>query len=295
MRKKLLATATAFGTLLATASFANDVSKKNTPPQKASVAPFSWTGFYGGVNLGYNWSNSSAKSAGLPVTILPDPDFDPITPQLDVFALPSRGLGRQGFIGGIQVGYNYQINQFVIGAEADFMGTNTSKSKSTSYTLTDPPDPTIPGDLGAQITIGQTNSVRQNWLGTVRARAGFAADRALIYATGGFAYGNARVSSSVPVTSVDFSPEAGEQATVNVTWAGTKTATKFGYTIGAGLEYAVTDNWILRAEYLYYNLGDVNVIGQPSATLVNGNVLSPSSTKVRIDGNMARLALSYKF
>jgi outer membrane immunogenic protein len=129
MRKKLLATATAFGTLLATASFANDVSKKNTPPQKASVAPFSWTGFYGGVNLGYNWSNSSAKSAGLPVTILPDPDFDIVTPQRDILPLPNQGSARQGFIGGIQLGYNYQINQFVLGAEADFMGTNTSKSK----------------------------------------------------------------------------------------------------------------------------------------------------------------------
>ena len=294
MRKKLLATATAFGTLLATASFANDVSKKNTPPQKASVAPFSWTGFYGGVNLGYNWSNSSAKSAGLPVTILPDPDFDIVTPQRDILPLPNQGSARQGFIGGIQLGYNYQINQFVLGAEADFMGTNTSKSKSSSFTLIDPPDPAS-GDLGGQVTVGQINSVRQNWLGTVRARAGFAADRALIYATGGFAYGKARVSSRVPVTSVDFSPEQDEQVPVNVTWAGAKTATRLGYTLGAGLEYAVTDNWILRAEYLYYNLGDVNVISQPSPTLVNGNVLNPSSTKVRIDGNMARLALSYKF
>jgi outer membrane immunogenic protein len=280
--------------LLATASFANDVSKKNTPPQKASVAPFSWTGFYGGVNLGYNWSNSSAKSAGLPVTILPDPDFDIVTPQRDILPLPNQGSARQGFIGGIQLGYNYQINQFVLGAEADFMGTNTSKSKSSSFTLIDPPDPAS-GDLGGQVTVGQINSVRQNWLGTVRARAGFAADRALIYATGGFAYGNARVSSRVPVTSVDFSPEQDEQVPVNVTWAGAKTATRLGYTLGAGLEYAVTDNWILRAEYLYYNLGDVNVVSQPSPTLVNGNVLNPSSTKVRIDGNMARLALSYKF
>ena len=258
-------------------------------------APFTWTGFYGGINLGYNWADASAKSAGIPSTILPDPDFGELVPTDLVVPLAAQNMSRQGFIGGIQLGYNYQINQFVFGAEADFMGTNTSKTKFASVTLIDPPDPEIPDDLGGELTIGQSYSVKQNWLGTVRARAGFAAGRALIYATGGLAYGNARAAARYDVNAVDFSPEPGEEAEVNVTWSGSKTSTRAGYTLGAGVEYAITNNWLLRAEYLYYNLGNVNVISQPSAAVVQDSILGATSTKVRIDGNIARLAISYKF
>lgn len=101
------------------------------PAQTYAVAvPFSWTGFYLGGNVGYGWGKADAS-----------PDID-------------------GFIGGLQAGYNYQVGSFVIGAETDIQYSNVS---SSVFNL--------------------------DYFGTIRARAGVAMDQFLVYGTGGFAYG----------------------------------------------------------------------------------------------------------
>ena len=261
--KKLLTLTTSLAAIAtSTAVLAADLPNKRVAPA-APVAPvFTWTGFYAGVNAGVNWSNRNVNSTWY--------DSTGETPAVDLAywtPLPYANQ-RTGFIGGIQVGYNYQINQFVIGAEADFMGMAANQTSSSA-----------PLDLVDYVTVSRTK-VQQQWLGTVRARAGFAVDRFLVYATGGLAYGSTKVST----ISNDY-----EAGAVVRSYTGQKTNTDAGYVVGAGVEYALTNNWLLRAEYLYYNLGKAGAAATQLA--------DPTYTKVSttVDGNIVRAAISYKF
>jgi outer membrane immunogenic protein len=129
----------------------------------------------------------------------------------------------RGFLGGIQAGYNYQMGRLVFGAEADFQGAD------------------IKGDgYDAQIRVGARSKL--DWYGTLRARAGvLATDRFLVYGTGGAAYGHVKT-------------------TLFDDWTGSYSGTKWGWTAGAGAEYAVTNNVTFKAEYAYTDLGKSNLI-----------------------------------
>jgi outer membrane immunogenic protein len=132
-----------------------------------------------------------------------------------------------GFVGGAQVGYNMQFGSFVAGVEADIQ-----------Y-----------ADIGGGNNNGFFNGFNNNgnngvdWFGTVRARLGVAFDRVLVYATGGLAYGeggddNAFVFNGVVYRNND--------------------DIRVGWTLGAGVEYAITNNLTVKLEGLYVNLGDNN-------------------------------------
>jgi outer membrane immunogenic protein len=150
-----LLTATAITTAGVSAASAADLPMRSAPPAPiiAAAPIFTWTGFYVGVNAGYGWS---------------DDDFDAV----DFADDEDDG----GFIGGAQVGYNYQIGSFVVGLEGDIQYADFGRDGA--FTFTDP-------DTGEVFTDEFESS---DWFGTVRARAGVAFGQALIYATGGFAF-----------------------------------------------------------------------------------------------------------
>jgi outer membrane immunogenic protein len=188
----------ALATLVAGAAMAADL-----PRRAGAVAPapyfskaFSWTGVYAGLNAGYDFGKMSNSAKG------------PI------------GSVSGASVGGT-VGYNYQMQQLVLGVEGDLAGANVSGSNAT-------------------------NSAKVRSLGTLRGRAGFAADRALVYATAGYAGGQTKISTATGAASK---------------WEN-------GYAAGAGIEYAFTDNISAKAEYLYttlqaknYGLGAVDSAG----------------------------------
>ena len=150
MKKYLLASVAALGLVAAGAASAADLPSRKGPIAAPVYMPpaFTWTGFYVGANAGYGWGNVNANgwaNVG---------DLD-------------------GFVGGGQVGYNYQMGQFVVGLEADLQG----------------------ADLSSGNNLGLLN-VKTDYFGTVRARVGVAFDRFMPYITGGWAYGN--VKSSIP-------------------------------------------------------------------------------------------------
>jgi outer membrane immunogenic protein len=147
MKKILLASVALFG--FAGAAAAADLPMRAAPPAPiiAAAPIFTWTGFYVGVNAGYGWSDDDFDSVALA-----DDDND------------------GGFIGGAQVGYNYQIGSFVVGLEGDIQYADFGRE-------------------GAFVVGGVTYDVdNSDWFGTARARAGVAFGQALIYATGGFAF-----------------------------------------------------------------------------------------------------------
>jgi outer membrane immunogenic protein len=234
MKKLLLATAAL--AIMATAASAADLPQRQVAPAPyVPVVPaFTWTGFYLGLNAGYAFSNSDKIN------------FSDTTP----FA-GSIKASRDGFIGGAQAGYNWQFGQMVVGAETDIQYTDLKKR----------------GFLGADSARLDTS-----YLGTVRARLGFVPmDRALLYVTGGLAYGDTKLEA--------FNAGLGVGAS--------KRDTNVGWTLGAGVEYAITNNITTKLEYLYYDLGD--------SKLAFGNGVNTASYKANNNGSIIRAGLNYKF
>lgn len=244
MFSKRTAVLAAFSTLLSTGAFAADIVSS---PEATPV--FSWTGAYVGLNAGYG--GGSARN------------------DLSVDNTPIGGSGdfrSNGFLGGIQAGYNYQVNQWVIGAEADFQGSGLKAD-----------GPIVTGGFGAgAFTVG----TKLDWYGTVRARAGvLATDRFLVYATGGLAYGHTK-SYFEQVMSGPFGTN-----TLHVE----ASKTRAGWTAGAGAEYAITDHVSFKTEYAYTDLGRADGINRE---LFPGQLVHLDR---KVNFHSVKVGINYKF
>jgi outer membrane immunogenic protein len=258
MLRKVLLTTVSLVALGGTALAADLPSRKYAPVAPVVIVPvFTWTGFYVGVNAGYAWNTNSDDNANL--YGYPGYYGNGGYPGYGYYG---DGGSDGGFAGGGQIGYNYQIGQFVIGAEADIQ-----------Y-----------ADLGGKNNYGYGNQ-GMDWFGTVRARAGFAFDRALIYATGGFAYGGGGGNNSAY-----FGNNYGYGGAY---YGGNGEDTATGWTVGGGLEYAFTDNITAKIEGLYVSLdrgnSDVYLPGYALATSYY------SSGSKNNEFAVVRAGLNYKF
>jgi outer membrane immunogenic protein len=171
MKSRLLGllAATALATAGISAASAADLPMRAAPPAPFIAAPiFTWTGFYAGVNAGWGWRDDDQETVvltgpGIPAGLVGTLQFDD---------------DNGGFTGGGQIGYNYQIGSFVIGAEADIQWVDTGDQDVVFVEGIGNAGLFVPGEF--------ENSA--DWFGTVRLRAGVAFDRVLVYATGGLAY-----------------------------------------------------------------------------------------------------------
>jgi outer membrane immunogenic protein len=286
--KKLLLAGVAFAALAGSATAADLARPVYRRP--VAVAPFSWTGFYAGANIGGAWENTETNYNYITFPAPNPPGFRDLfgpggplnVPGLSDVAsaiahgfLPvSLGNNQQGvFTGGAQLGYNFQLNQVVVGAEADIAWLSGGV-RTTNFIA--PPNGFI------------TNVAQQNaglrYLGTVRARVGWAVDRALFYATGGLAYGQVVASSNAS----NF-----DGARLDL-FAGDGSGTRTGYAVGGGLEYALLSNVTIKAEYLYYNLGTATyTIGPANVFAAGEGIIATGSQK--FDGSLVRFGINYKF
>ena len=187
------------------------------------VAPevYDWTGPYLGLQGGYGWGENDVSAT----------DSEDSTEEVILFdAAIANGrdgdMDLEGFIGGLHLGYNWQSDALVLGVEGDIEFSDMDG------------DTDVVDAMGTKI-----GSVEQeiDWLGSLRLRAGFAADRALFYATGGLAVGG------VELTLKDGD---GDEFASN-------SETNWGWTLGGGVEYAFTDDLSARIEYRYTDLGDI--------------------------------------
>jgi outer membrane immunogenic protein len=226
------------------------------PFAPALAPPCMWCGFYAGINLGGAFdTGTSASFAGSPALagFFAGNEF----PQ-------SVQPNPHGFIGGGQVGFNWQVSPAVVlGVETDFQG---STYKGTS-TVT--PIPT--GALAVFTTQVEQHS---NWFGTARGRAGWVPwPNAMIYGTGGLAYGQTEVSLNT------FPP--GVACTAIFTCAnGSATTTRIGWTVGGGIEWMIVPHLTFKAEYLFMDLGSPSVTVQSTSTAApcTGGICSFTAT-----------------
>jgi outer membrane immunogenic protein len=263
MRKLLVLLATL---ALSGSALAADMAVK---APAATVAGFNWSGFYIGLNAGYGWADNMVNFF--------NGDPAQYAPALAAGAIPTGLQPRErGFVGGGQAGYNWQSGSLVFGLETDIQYADITGTASTTTAVF--PFPSI--------TTTAQNKV--DWFGTLRPRVGFvAAPSFLIYATGGLAYGHVSSSASTLVVG-----PPGITCTNNIFCsAGAASQTRAGWTVGGGLEYALSAPWSIKVEYLYVNLGS-ETYNMPSTSPGGGGLGMQATTKFQ--ENLVRAGLNYK-
>jgi outer membrane immunogenic protein len=270
--KSILSVIAVAGTVFSVgASSAADLPARTYTKAPMMVDPgYNWSGFYIGVNVGGDWRRDSWVESIDPGTHLGDP--------ANLAAVSAAGTGNtngQGrFIGGGQVGYNWQGagSPWVVGVEADISGIGSRSMSTTAF---------LPANVPATFTISESNN--SNWLATFRGRVGYAFNRSLVYVTGGLAVADIRQSSTYSDTIVG--------APVPPTTGG-RDGVRAGYAIGAGWEQAFADNWSVKFEYLYTSFDRVGFNYVITSTTGGTNLIHVSD---RMNDNIVRVGLNYRF
>jgi opacity protein-like surface antigen len=215
-------------------------------PVKAPILaarPVNWTGFYIG---GFGGVTSFGKAD---VTFDPAPGTKTTVP----FGGATTDPQLAGVLGGGNVGYNYQMGQWVLGVDGDLAWTNTRGSKACGSLTA--PNPTI---LPMNALFNVTCHDQLDWLATATGRVGYAWGRALYYAKLGAAWSHEEFSVTCNLGAVNGSVSA--QSCYSPTGALLSSIsagdTRLGWTAGYGVEFALTDNWSARGEFDYLGFGN---------------------------------------
>ena len=245
-----------FTAALGGSAMAADLSQ--APLYKApSYAPaFSWTGTYVGANVGGIWGTFG---------------FNPATMNNLTGVVTAPGgvsVNNSSIIGGVQAGYNWQVGQWVLGIEQDVQFTSLKQTVAFA------------GPAGFFVA-GDAMSVKTDYLSATRAKLGMAWDRTLLYVAGGLETGEFDVSSTYVTRGAGGSPALGFTDSNKM---------HFGYTIGGGVDYAVTNNVSLGVEYRYfdvgtetYNLGAFTPAGGAAQTVTSTVGLKASEVTARLN------------
>jgi outer membrane immunogenic protein len=256
---------------------------------------YEWTGFYIGLSAGGGFGLGGIDNrvtSGFCNIVFVGQGCDPGQASSAAAAAVPRGFDKthpSGFIGGGQIGYNYQMGWFVWGIEADFSGADISGSNSKTATAIVFDNTTTIVD-----TIAGTANQKLDWLGTLRGRVGFVPfTPLLVYATGGLAYGHVStdttLSETATVTGVPVCP-------CSATSTASTSSTQFGWTVGGGAEWMFAPHWSLKAEFLYYDLGHVSA--DMTLTELSGGVPFTTigiTSRVNFNGDIARGGINHRF
>jgi outer membrane immunogenic protein len=237
----------------------------NMPTKAAATPTYNWSGCYVGLNGGAGTSGTNFTTQVVPGTYLGPADAAEVT---------NDGTGSRnafGALGGGQAGCNWQTKTLVVGLEGDFdyFHSNSNYANNTN---------TLPV-LGIPFSINQQTTT--DYIATVRPRIGIAADRNFGYITGGVAF--TRASYTESYSDANAPPGVG---------SATASKSLTGWVAGVGWEYAMTDHWLLRFEYLYAAFPTTSATGVITEPGVGTNVLRGSSDLVI---QTARAGVNFKF
>lgn len=294
--RKLIAAGVVISGMMLSPALAADLPVKAKP-----VPVYSWTGWYGGVNAGYGWQDNHAGYRGDvygdPVTGAGDGAGTIFTDGLAQISQQAtavvnhqtyrQSLRTSGFIGGGQLGYNWQIDRnWLVGLEGDLQYANAKGDA-----LFNAPD--TPG-----VQLSAASSHQLDWFGTVRGRIGYLiTDRFLAFGTGGLAYGETKAQASISIINATGWNVVAPGSTIicqgfTTCLAGASSKTSVGWSAGGGLEYAVLPNVTIKTEYLHIDLGDQNVVlTVQSPTTGNGFVNAKFSNAYDI----VRAGVNFRF
>ena len=249
MRRSILLAA-ACAIVSVQAAYAADMPTK--APAYAPIAMYNWTGFYVGGQVGGGWFSSQTT------------DVDATTSFPAGFVQGT--IDGNGLLGGGYAGFNYQINQFVIGIDGDYSWADLKGSGSDIS----------PINLGTT-----THDEEVKWIATVTGRVGYAVNNWMFFGKGGWAWAGFDGNSS----------------TMNVAGVNTSNATssetRDGWTLGTGVEWGFLPHWSAKLEYDYVKFNTSNF----NATLTNvaTGVVTTSARSATSDLSMVKLGVAYRF
>ncbi|MCK1418869.1 MULTISPECIES: outer membrane protein [unclassified Bradyrhizobium] len=249
--KKLLLAATSMMVLsLSVPASAADMAAR--PYTKAPVAPvvavYNWSGFYVGGHIGWGWGEIDNTSAAPGTVAFPT-------------GTPLNRTNSDGFLGGVQGGFNWQYNSLVLGIEGEYTWSDI-KGTSTTTSIVAP----------AVVT---TSTAHTDDIAMVTGRVGWAANEWLFYGKGGWAWGHGHSNGLVTVAGAPFS----NTSTSN---------NRDGWVVGAGVEWGFAPNWSAKVEYNHIDFGsNIITVNQTvgAATFVD------SSTKI----DLVKAGVNYRF
>jgi outer membrane immunogenic protein len=223
------------------------------PGAALAQSTYNWSGAYVGATVGTGLINSAVDSVSF---------YDDVDGLEYSGGLPGFSYNGAGIIGGGEFGYNWQSGGMVVGVEGDVSASNAS----ASYT-----------DLDHNFML----NTKLNWLSTARLRIGLPMDNILVYGTGGVAF------AQVQTDLTDNYP--GDSTVYNLS----NTQSVVGWTVGAGIAAAINQHWVVKAEYLYADLGSHTFSYSEDPT---GDIGWPLvSSPAKITSSVIRAGVAYKF
>jgi outer membrane immunogenic protein len=228
MKLRLLA-GIAITAVMAGSAFAADMPVKAPPP----VLAYDWSGIYIGGVIGGAWGHidSSDPGLGLIGTLINVPVVQTTT--------------SSSFIGGIEGGDRYQFGKLVIGWEADMVWGNKNATSTATF-----------GPVFAPGIFTRSITADTKWTGTATSTVGIAHDRWLIYGKAGVAWAKTDYTDNWTIVGVPLFAGTGTTSSSN----------QVGWTVGTGIEWAIWNNWSIKAEYDYLDFGNKTVA-------INGAIL----------------------
>jgi outer membrane immunogenic protein len=218
-------------------------------------APYDWGGGYIGINGGYGFGQSQWSDILNPSGAASTGDFH-----------------LSGASVGVTVGVSGQFGAFVLGVEGDFDWQRVSGTSGSTFCGS-----IISSTAVAATAAGLNCRTESDWVGTIRARFGYAWDRILLYGTAGGAGANVQAGlSGLPRQGRD----------------------QFGWTAGAGLEVAIADNWTVKVEYLFVDLAKASCnqsCGFDVAATATPTPATSANIGVNFNENIIRAGLNFKF
>ena len=242
---------------VAVISFTAIASAADMPVKAPAYAPvlpvsYNWTGFYIGGQVGGGWASSTTT------------DVDGTTAFPPGFV--HSAISYSGFLGGGYAGFNYQINQFVIGIDGDYSWADLTGSASEASPL---------------ISTTTSYNDKINWIATLTGRLGYAMNNWMIFVKGGGAWaGFSGTTNTVTSGGAAYS-------------SGTNSATRDGWTIGTGVEWGFAPHWSTKLEYDYVDFSTSN-FNSTVTRVSNGNVTTPARSATSYL-NMVKLGVAYRF
>jgi outer membrane immunogenic protein len=243
------------------------------PSRPSAPTAYDWTGLYFGGHVGGGWQTADFN----------DPSSFPILVNFPGGGLSfASGPGQQailnsGFLGGLQAGWNYQIQRLVLGTEVDFSFTHLHGTNSAPLPLK-----LVPPDNDTE-----TAGITTNWIGSATTRLGIARDTWLLYGKAGAAWAN----NSYSLTHAGFIPGLGPFG-----FAANMSETRIGWTVGTGLEWAFARNWTAKVEYDYMDFGTAS---ENFAGNFSGAIAPPLFTNIAVNVkdtiSEVKVGVNYKF
>jgi outer membrane immunogenic protein len=273
MKRFLLASAALALVVVASSAMAANLPVKAVY-KAAPVAAWSWTGAYVGGNLGYSWGRSDTTGTFTDGAVL--------------LASFSDNIKLNGAIGGLQIGHNWQNQNWVYGLEADIQLSGQRGSTTAVCPTGVCAAPTGAAALAPGGPVTTTLEQKLRWFGTIRGRIGATVTpTTLAYVTGGLAFGEVKTDGTISGTN-------GPIVVTPVSGTGTSSTTRLGWTLGGGLEGVLSGKWTGKIEYLYVDLGRVSGSFVTPIVAPSGAFLAAGFSS-RVTDNILRVGVNYKF